>query len=53
MKLSNRIDGLDLRMGGMRSDLAARIDSVAMEVAHIREMINVEKRPAVRETRLQ
>jgi hypothetical protein len=38
-------------MGGVRNDLAARIDSVGMEVAHIREMINVEKRLAVLETR--
>jgi chromosome segregation ATPase len=48
-KLSGRIDAkLDFRIDGV----ITRIDSLGKEVAHIRELINVEKRLAVLETRL-
>ena len=45
-KLAARIDGLDAK-------LSSRIDMVGKEVVHLREMLDVEKRLLVLETRLQ
>jgi uncharacterized protein YicC (UPF0701 family) len=56
-KVTARIDGLDAklsaRIDGLDGKLSTRIDMVGKEVVHLREMLDVEKRLLVLETRLQ